>query len=95
MYLITSTSTFNFSKYKYSSKKIGKYFVKNSSTNTKYLNKLSQVQSSTSNATFMFHNGEGHSEENTKAAVLRLCLHVCGAGYLKKKTVKTSLFHQK
>ena len=53
-------------------KNIGKYkyFVKNSSTSTKYLENCSQVQSSISNTTFMFHNGEGQSDENTKAAVL-------------------------
>ena len=43
---------------------------KNSCTTTKYLENLSQVQSSTSNATFVFHNGESQSDENTKAAVL-------------------------
>ena len=53
-------------------KNIGKnkYFVKKLSTSTKYFENVSQVQSSTPNATFMFHNGESQSDENTKAAVL-------------------------
>ena len=61
-------------------KNIGKYkyFVRNSSTSTKYFDNFSQIKS---NTTFMVHNGEGQSDENTKAAVLRLCLHVCGARY--------------
>ena len=68
---IHAQCTFNFakSKSKYLSKNRGKYkykyFEKNSST--KYFEKFSQVQSSTSNATFMFHNGEGQIDENTKA----------------------------
>ena len=40
--------------------------MKNSSTCTKYFETFSQLQSSTSNATFMFHNGDGKSDENTK-----------------------------
>ena len=83
MYLSTSTSTFNFAKSKYLSKSRGKYkyFVKNSSTSTKYLDNFSQIQSSTSNATFMFHNGNGQSDENTKAAVLCI-IHYLSQGKL-------------
>ena len=47
-----------------------------------YFENFSQVQSSTSNATIMFHNGEGQSDENTNAAALCICLYICGAGYL-------------
>ena len=57
-------------------KYMNKYFVKNSST--KYFENVSEVQSSTANVTFMVHKGEGQSEENTKAAVFCICLHVCG-----------------
>ena len=59
-------------KYKYSSKNIDKYFVKNSNTSIKYFFSqvnFSQVQSSTSNVTFMFHSGDGQGDENTKAPV--------------------------
>ena len=43
--------------------------MKNSNTSTKHFENLSQVQLSTSNAIFTFHNVDGQSVENTKAAV--------------------------
>ena len=59
MYL--STSTFNLAKSKYLSKK---YRYKHSSP--EYFENFSQVQSSTLNATIMFHNGEGEMMNNNK-----------------------------
>ena len=80
MYL--STSTFNFAKSKYSSKNIGKYkfkyFVKNSSTSTKYLKtlvKYSHVHRTLHLCFIMVKV----SDEITKAAVFCMCLHVCNA----------------
>ena len=63
MYLSTSTSIFKFAKSKYKSK-----------FSSKNIGKYSQVH-----RTFMFYNGEGQSDENTKAAVLCISLHVCSA----------------
>ena len=46
-----------------------KYFVTNSNTSTTHFENVSQVHR-TFMFTFMSHNGEGQSDENTKAAVL-------------------------
>ena len=63
MYLSRSPSTFNFVKSNYKSKYSSKIYRQVQVQST--LKFFCQVQSSTSNATFMFHNGEGQSDENT------------------------------
>ena len=66
MYLSTSTSTLNFVKSKYKSK----YSSKKFKYNTKYFDNFSQVQSSTLNATFMFHNSEGQKHKSSSILYL-------------------------